>query len=606
MFKYLKNNRGVALLSVMAIMTVLVIIGSLALYMASSESRMVNNYGDNVRANYIAEAGADLVIQQWKLYIADTDNISSDKIDIVDFLTDPNNGLDVSMDNLESSLMGSEGYNVGNSAVSINYESTPSSGQLPVTTTNDPASTSIVINVTGDYSSTQYTYRVQLWFTTDGNNNYFPGSEKGDGSGVTSVPLSSAKDIISFTLAAQTGPAVIDTSAHSVTVQVNSGTNLTSLAPAITVSPNATISPASGEARDFTGTVTYTVTAQDGSTQQWTVTATKANHEVPEDRPFPWVDMNGNNKFDSGIDIQLTVSQIKNNYSTNGKLVIPPSVGNLNVGNNTINYNANGGIYVGVSLSNQSYNSISLNSGSGDVTIASGMALEPTNQLSINALNIYASGAKLYSSSNGKIQLNAGAAIDVSSATIASSNYIDIESQGAINAQNSKITSSSNGLVALKTLSNGSDITLSQTFLNSSGKVDIKSQGALYANNASITSHAFAGTILQALNDIQLTGTDLPANGPLNISSQGGNLIADSSSMSSTGWTDVNLTSGGAISVKSAAINAAKDIIFNAGNTANTIYVNNSQLRDKNNVAQGLPAGVHINGTPAFGAITNQ
>ena len=606
MFKYLKNNRGVALLSVMAIMTVLVIIGSLALYMASSESRMVNNYGDNVRANYIAEAGADLVIQQWELYIADTDNISSDKIDIVDFLTDPNNGLDVSMDNLESSLMGSEGYNVGNSAVSINYESTPSSGQLPVTTTNDPAGTSIVINVTGDYSSTQYTYRVQLWFTTDGNNNYFPGSEKGDGSGVTSVPLSSAKDIISFTLAAQTGPAVIDTSAHSVTVQVNSGTNLTSLAPAITVSPNATISPASGEARDFTGTVTYSVTAQDGSTQQWTVTATKANQEVPEDRPFPWVDMNGNNKFDSGIDIQLTVSQIKSNYSTNGKLVIPPSVGNLNVGNNTINYNANGGIYVGVSLSNQSYNSISLNSGSGDVTIASGMALEPTNQLSINALNINASGAKFYSSSNGKIQLNAGAAIDVRSATIASSNYIDIESRGAINAQNSKITSSSNGLVAFKTLSNGSDITLSQTILNSSGKVDIKSQGALYANNASIISHAFAGTILQALNDIQLTGTDLPANGPLNISSQGGNLIADSSSMSSTGWTDVNLTSGGDISVKSAAINAAKDIIFNAGNNANTIYVNNSQLRDKNNVAQGLPSGVHINGTPAFGAITNQ
>lgn len=606
MFKYLKNNRGVALLSVMAIMTVLVIIGSLALYMASSESRMVNNYGDNVRANYIAEAGADLVIQQWKLYIADTDNISSDKIDIVDFLTDPNNGLDVSMDNLESSLMGSEGYNVGNSAVSINYESTPSSGQLPVTTTNEPASTSIVINVTGDYSSTQYTYRVQLWFTTDGNNNYFPGSEKGDGSGVTSVPLSSAKDIISFTLAAQTGPAAIDTSAHSVTVQVNSGANLTSLAPAITVSPNATISPASGEARDFTGTVIYTVTAQDGSTQQWTVTVTKANQEVPEDRPFPWVDMNGNNKFDSGIDIQLTVSQIKNNYSTNGKLVIPPSVGNLNVGNNAINYNANGGIYVGVSLSNQSYNSISLNSGSGDVTIASGMALEPTNDISINALNIYASGAKFYSSSNGKIQLNAGAAIDVSSATIVSSNYIDVESQGAINAQNSKITSSSNGLVALKTLSNGSDITLSQTILNSSGKVDIKSQGALYANNASITSHAFAGTILQALNDIQLTGTDLPANGPLNISSQGGNLIADSSSMSSTGWTDVNLTSGGDISVKSATINAAKDIIFNAGNTVNTIYVNNSQLRDKNNVAQGLPAGVHINGTPAFGAITNQ
>jgi hypothetical protein len=94
---------------------------------------------------------------------------------------------------------------------------------------------------------------------------------------VTTKPVpSSAKDITSFMLAEQTGAATIDTVNHTVKIEVKHGTDLSNLAPTITVSEGASISPASGVARDFTGPVAYTVTAEDGTQQTWTVTVTEA------------------------------------------------------------------------------------------------------------------------------------------------------------------------------------------------------------------------------------------------------------------------------------------------------------------------------------------
>ncbi|WP_162463258.1 cadherin-like beta sandwich domain-containing protein [Paenibacillus psychroresistens] len=91
------------------------------------------------------------------------------------------------------------------------------------------------------------------------------------------APLSGANAITSFALAAQTGAATIDASAHTVEIQVANGTNLAGLTPTVTVSANATVSPASGLAADFSGgAVTYTVTAQNGDQQVWTVTVSEA------------------------------------------------------------------------------------------------------------------------------------------------------------------------------------------------------------------------------------------------------------------------------------------------------------------------------------------
>jgi hypothetical protein len=54
------------------------------------------------------------------------------------------------------------------------------------------------------------------------------------------------------------------------------GTAKTGLVPTITVSPGASVSPAPDAAWDFTNPVTYTVTAEDGTAAQWTVTAVEA------------------------------------------------------------------------------------------------------------------------------------------------------------------------------------------------------------------------------------------------------------------------------------------------------------------------------------------
>ncbi len=86
--------------------------------------------------------------------------------------------------------------------------------------------------------------------------------------------LSSARDILTFSVAGQVGSSLIDTASHTVTFYMPSGTSVNSLAPVITVSSSATVSPASGTAGNFTNPVTYTVTAQDSSTQNWTVTCT--------------------------------------------------------------------------------------------------------------------------------------------------------------------------------------------------------------------------------------------------------------------------------------------------------------------------------------------
>jgi len=82
---------------------------------------------------------------------------------------------------------------------------------------------------------------------------------------------SDENDILTFSFPEQTGDATINAINHTVEIEVENGTVLTALVPTITVSANATINPLSGVARDFTNPVTYTVTAENGETQDWTV-----------------------------------------------------------------------------------------------------------------------------------------------------------------------------------------------------------------------------------------------------------------------------------------------------------------------------------------------
>ncbi len=92
---------------------------------------------------------------------------------------------------------------------------------------------------------------------------------------------SSETDIVTFAFAEQTGPATIDAANHTIAIEVLGGT-ATSLVPTFTLSEGATatvsdIAQTSGTtANDFTNAVTYTLTAEDGTTQEWVVTVTEA------------------------------------------------------------------------------------------------------------------------------------------------------------------------------------------------------------------------------------------------------------------------------------------------------------------------------------------
>jgi hypothetical protein len=100
------------------------------------------------------------------------------------------------------------------------------------------------------------------------------------GGGDTPAPQpSSDKAITGFTIASVSG--TINQTLHTVSIQAPWDSSLAALTPTITVSPKATVNPASGQSRDFSAPVNYTVTAEDKSTQVYVVTATLAPPPAP-------------------------------------------------------------------------------------------------------------------------------------------------------------------------------------------------------------------------------------------------------------------------------------------------------------------------------------
>ena len=92
---------------------------------------------------------------------------------------------------------------------------------------------------------------------------------------------SKEKQILSFDFTTPYATGIINESAKTIKVDVPEETDVTSLAPIITLSDKATVSPVSGMAQDFTNPVVYTVTAENGSTAKYTVTVTIGGVEPP-------------------------------------------------------------------------------------------------------------------------------------------------------------------------------------------------------------------------------------------------------------------------------------------------------------------------------------
>ena len=81
---------------------------------------------------------------------------------------------------------------------------------------------------------------------------------------------SSEKDILSFRFVSPNVEASIED--KNIVAIMPSGTDVTNLVPVISVSDKATVNPASGEPKDFTQPVSYTVTAEDGSQAVYSAT----------------------------------------------------------------------------------------------------------------------------------------------------------------------------------------------------------------------------------------------------------------------------------------------------------------------------------------------
>ncbi len=99
---------------------------------------------------------------------------------------------------------------------------------------------------------------------------------------------SNAAEITAFSLPNQIGNATINSAAGTITVNVPLGTSLTSVTPSVlSISPSATITPTATTARNFTSPVTYSVTAQDGTTSKvWTVTVNVVASSLKEITAF--------------------------------------------------------------------------------------------------------------------------------------------------------------------------------------------------------------------------------------------------------------------------------------------------------------------------------
>jgi len=172
-------------------------------------------------------------------------------------------------------------------------------------------------DVTMQWDSTGYTYTIShdsiidftgrtdvvnmnnnLWVGWDGSFNNFQTFPSGDWQGVVfnsplnrtggasmimqpypvyvySGPVLSKQKVITTFNFASLAPnviGVVDEVNHTVALTVPFGIDVTALVPTITISSGASINPNNNVAQNFTSPVTYTVTAENGSTQNYIVT----------------------------------------------------------------------------------------------------------------------------------------------------------------------------------------------------------------------------------------------------------------------------------------------------------------------------------------------
>lgn len=118
-------------------------------------------------------------------------------------------------------------------------------------------------------------------------------------------PAQSSENLItSFVFSNLTPPVGGTINNNSISVIVDANVNVTSLAPTIIISPEASVVPASGSAQDFSSAVVYTVTAEDGSEANYTVTVAVQQSSEAEIISFTF------NDFTPGLDANISNNSV--------------------------------------------------------------------------------------------------------------------------------------------------------------------------------------------------------------------------------------------------------------------------------------------------------
>ena len=111
--------------------------------------------------------------------------------------------------------------------------------------------------------------------------------------------ISDQNDFLTYIFTEQTGDAIINIDNHTVSIEVAYGTNISSLVATFTISENATVAIVSTEQvsgvteNDFSSPVTYTITAEDASEQNWIVTVTEALNDENDFLTFSFAEQSG-------------------------------------------------------------------------------------------------------------------------------------------------------------------------------------------------------------------------------------------------------------------------------------------------------------------------
>lgn len=135
--------------------------------------------------------------------------------------------------------------------------------------------------VTPDISISEFAALAAPAKLQEGENTYTVTAEDGTSRTytvtITRAAVATGNQILSFSYGAAAG--VIDQVQGTIKLELPAGTS-TTFAPTIKLSDFATVTPASGESQDFSKPVKYTVKAQNGSTNSYTVTVTVSQEQV--------------------------------------------------------------------------------------------------------------------------------------------------------------------------------------------------------------------------------------------------------------------------------------------------------------------------------------